>query len=81
MNTRTNPSSPALDNIVVCIYLSIKQIGASVTSIFEATYPLFIVVFSAWLARTRPPLYLVLGALMVVGGVAVIGYGRSKGAP
>ena len=64
----------------LCLYLSIKRIGVSVTSIFESTYPLFVVLFSAWLARTRPPLYLVVGALMVVGGVALIGYGRSKGA-
>jgi drug/metabolite transporter (DMT)-like permease len=64
----------------LCLYLSIKRIGVSVTSIFESTYPLFVVLFSAWLARTRPPLYVALGALLVVGGVAVIGYGRSKGA-
>lgn len=64
-----------------CLYTSVRKIGVEVTSVIESTYPLFVLMFGVWFTRTRPPLHVVVGALLVVGGIALIGWGQKEELP
>ena len=64
-----------------CLYTSVRKIGIEVTSIVESTYPLFVLMFGMWFTRTRPPIHIVAGAILVVGGIAIIGYKQREEIP
>jgi drug/metabolite transporter (DMT)-like permease len=54
------------------IYSAIQQLGASVASIFEITYPFFVVVFGMIFLRQELTLAFIIGALLILLGVVLI---------
>jgi hypothetical protein len=63
------------------IYTSVRKIGVEVTSTVESTSPLFVLLFGMWVTQTRPPVHVVAGAILVVGGVVLIGWGQQGELP
>jgi drug/metabolite transporter (DMT)-like permease len=60
-----------------CIFAAIQGLGASTASIFEISYPLFVVLFS-WLAYgSFPDARAWLGGALILGGSALIVFGES----
>jgi drug/metabolite transporter (DMT)-like permease len=56
----------------VLIFSGIRLLGAGTASVFEISYPLFVVVFSSVFLRTRPNLPFLVGALFVLIVPAII---------
>ena len=54
------------------IYSGIRLLGASNASVFEITYPFFVVLFSAMLLKETVSIVFVVGAIMIFIGVFVI---------
>jgi drug/metabolite transporter (DMT)-like permease len=54
------------------IYSAIQRLGASTASVFEITYPFFVVIFCAALFRQEVRAPFLIGALLIVTGVFVI---------
>ncbi|MHB8579174.1 MAG: EamA family transporter [Ignavibacteriaceae bacterium] len=54
------------------IYSGIKTIGASMASIFEISYPLFVVLFSFLFFRTSVNTAFLIGALLIFLGSIII---------
>jgi len=54
------------------IYSAIQQLGASVASIFEITYPFFVVAFGAMFWRQEVTIPFIVGAFLILGGVVLI---------
>jgi drug/metabolite transporter (DMT)-like permease len=54
------------------IYSGIKTIGASMASIFEISYPLFVVLFSFLFFRTSVNTTFLIGALLIFLGSIII---------
>jgi drug/metabolite transporter (DMT)-like permease len=53
-------------------FSGIRILGASTASTFEIAYPFFVVLFSYLVFGARPSIYLVIGALLVFAGSAII---------
>jgi drug/metabolite transporter (DMT)-like permease len=60
----------ALANIF--IFASIKSIGAPTASVFEISYPLFVVVFSSLVYHKVPPLLFAFGTVLIIVGALLI---------
>jgi len=59
-----------------CILASIKMLGASTASVFEISYPLFVVLFSFLVFRTVVTMPFMIGALLIfLGSVIIIRFG------
>lgn len=54
------------------IFVAIQKIGSPKAAIFEITYPLFVVLFSAVLFHAQMNLYFLLGAALLFIGSAII---------
>jgi drug/metabolite transporter (DMT)-like permease len=56
----------------VLIFSSIKVIGAPIASAFEIAYPFFVIVFDILFFSERPTSSLILGAVLIFAGAALI---------
>ena len=56
----------------VTLYLSIQSLNATIASIIEISYPLFIILFSYLLFKYSPNVYTLIGALFIFIGVTLV---------
>ena len=56
----------------IFIYESIRLVGASIATIFEIGYPLFVVIFSFFLFGHTLNWYCLLGAVLIMSGALII---------
>jgi len=56
----------------VFLYLSIQSLNATVASILEITYPLFIILFSFFMFKYVPNVYTLIGSLFIFIGVTIV---------
>lgn len=54
------------------ILFGVKHLNASIASIIEISYPLFVAIFSYMLFRTAPTLPVFIGGMMIVVGSAIV---------
>lgn len=56
----------------ISIYTAIKHVGANIASIFEITYPLFVIVFSYFVFGTSLSIPTIIGALLMMVGAGLV---------